>query len=436
MEALSLYRALGTITWFAALPLMRIGGIVTQKRYLFQGRLGEVPAKIAQNGPWDIWIHAVSVGEAGVARAIVDELHKIRPDTKILISSTTPAGYDHARKLMGDRCGTMICPLDFPQAVHRAANAVGPRIYACIETELWPSMIEEMHKRGAGLVLLNGRISGRSYPRYKKIRGITGTLLSKFSIICASSPASAARLRALGAPSDKIITTGNAKYQALINRPDRGRAAAISQHLGIPSGTPVVVAGSIRGGDEEHLSRAWQILEREFPELVLVIAPRHLENVPKLKKFFQEQGFSSCLWSSISEGDKASERIIIVDEIGRLFDIYGISHAAFVGGSMTPKGGQNLLEPAAWNIPVFYGPHTENFEDAALALEKAGAAGVVHSGHELAARIGEILRNRELAIAHGAACRKALLEVSADAATRQAEILASLLANHDSDCHK
>ena len=394
---------------------------------LWKGRLGRVSEEISSQAPWDIWIQAVSVGEVGVARALIHAVHSMEPSLKILVSSSTATGYERACETLGDRCGVIPYPVDFPQAVSLAANAVSPRVFACIETELWPSMLMEVRTRGAATVLLNGRISARSFPRYMKIRPVIEGLLKDFSMICASSPASSQRLLALGAPEDRLLLTGNAKYEALLDRPDPGKAMELARLLGIPPGARVMVAGSVRAGDESHVMEAWKILEKQFPDLRLVVVPRHLKNVAVLERLFAQESQPVSLYSRLLDGEtSAPSRVVLVDRIGPLFDLYGIASVAFVGGSMSPKGGQNILEPAAWACPVLYGPYTDNFEDAVNALDKEGAGGMVRDGKELASRITELLSDNAAANAVGKAARRALVNIAAGAATKQAKVLLKL----------
>ncbi len=396
----------------------------TERSELWQGRMGRLPEEITSHAPWDIWIQAVSVGEVGVAGAIVREALGMEPGLKIVVSSFTEAGYERASETLGDVCGVMPCPVDFPQAVRRAVGAIRPRVFVCIETELWPSMLQEMRRNGIATMLLNGRISARSFPRYMKIRSVISGLLHGFSMICAGSSTSARRLLELGACKERLVITGNAKYQALLARPEPASARAQAELMGIPPAARVLVAGSIRSGDEAHIIQAWKALETRFPDLHLVVVPRHLENVTMLQRLFAEQSIPFSLYSHLQEkGDSHTARVIIVDRIGPLFDLYGIASVAFVGGSLAAKGGQNILEPAAWSCPVLYGPHTENFEDATAALEKENAGGLVRNGQELADRTAHLLSDSSDSRAAGQAARKALENIASGAATRQAEAL-------------
>ena len=406
------------------MPAMKVLSMQAGNPVLWKGRMGRVPEDILASAPWDIWIQAVSVGEVGVAGALVHEVLSMEPGLRIVVSSFTAAGFERARATLGDRCGVMPCPVDFPQAVRRAVDAVRPRVFACIETELWPSMLVTMRERGIATMLLNGRISARSFPRYMKIRPVVAELLSGFSMICAGSPLSASRLLELGAGKDRLILSGNAKYQALLDRPDPAAATAQAELLGIPAGARVLVAGSIRGGDEKHIIAAWKILEKRFPDLHLIAVPRHLDNVTALERFFARESMPAVLYSKLQEGAATTpSKVVIVDRIGPLFDLYGIASVTFVGGSLSPKGGQNILEPAAWSCPVLYGPYIDNFEDAAKALEKEKADGMVQNGQELASRVIDFLSEPAAAEAAGKAARRALESIASGAATRQAEEL-------------
>ncbi len=398
----------------------------TQEAELWRGRMGRVPGRISANAPWDIWIHAVSVGEVNAAHAIVDAIRKKSPHLSLLVSSSTSAGYKRAREMLDAICGVMPCPLDFPQAVARAVAAVRPRTFATIETELWPCLLLETRNMGAKTALLNGRISSRSLPAYLRIRPAIRPLLERFDLICAASGTYASRLITLGAVEQKVFVTGNAKYEALLRRPDRQAPRALADLLGIDRNRKVVVAGSIRRGEEEPLLKAWELLGRAGHDTVLLMAPRHMKTVPVIEKAIRRRRYRYALFSDIGAGTAKPCDIIVIDRIGILFDLYGLADAAFVGGSLVPRGGQNVLEPAAWSCPVFHGPHTDNFEDAVRALEARSAGGEVKGPEMLAARIKALFDDLGGRQEQGKACRLALEDIAAGAATVQAEALTRL----------
>ncbi len=390
---------------------------------LWAGRLGVLPKTIYEGPPPDLWLQAVSVGEVNVAEAIVKALDRIAPGFKIIISSSTPAGFARAQSLLGDRCEIIPFPLDFPQVVKRLAKQLRPRVYASLETELWPNLLHAIKAKGSRMVLLNGRISKRSFPLYKKIRSLTIPVLSCFSKLCAISDIHAQRLEELGAPRDKILVTGNAKFEGLLDRPSFKKAKVLKEKLSIREDVPVWVAGSIRGGEEPIIVKAYSKIRMKHPELVVFLVPRHLEGVERIEGALKSAGFPFQLWSEIEMGKPRRCHVVLVDVIGPLFDLYGLATVAFVGGSLVPKGGQNIMEPAAWGCPIIYGPHTDNFDDARISLDKIQGGITVEDEQGLVEKLDMLLKDVKLAKEIGQRARKALEAIAQGAASKQAEVI-------------
>jgi len=390
---------------------------------MFQGRLGCLGQKVLDAAPYDIWLHAVSVGEVAAAEAIVDAIEALRPEFKVLVSATTPAGYAKAISSLGKRCIVIPYPVDFPQVVQKVVATIRPRLYACIETELWPNLIHEVRRHGGATVLLNGRISARSFPRYMRIRSLIAPVLAGFDRIAAISETTAQRLQELGADPDAITVVGNAKFEALLSRPDPRRVDALRKRIGIEDAARVMVAGSIRGNEGELVLDAYEHLKRRFPDLYLFLVPRHLNRVSYLKRHLEARGVDYRLWSSIEEEGMDGTTVALVDLIGPLYELYGLADLAFVGGSLVPKGGQNIMEPASWRCPVLFGPYTDNFEDAASALLSYEGGFRVSNPDELAAVSMRLLESEGLRMKVGDSAYRALGELSGNAASRQAELL-------------
>ncbi len=394
---------------------------------IWAARLGYVPKHIIDTGPYDIWMQAVSTGEVGVAEAIVKAIDKRTNDIKILISATTPAGIARAMSSLAPRCSVIPYPLDFPQVAQRIAGAIRPRLYACLETELWPNLIRTVQDMGSKTILINGRISAQSLPRYRKIGALIHHLLKDFSGICAISEVNKDRLAAIGAPRERIYVTGNAKFEGMLSRPDRHRVGVIRECLDINESQKVIVAGSLRGGEEKPVIDAYLTLKHSFPGLVLFLVPRHINKVSCIALYLKDKNIKFQLWSKLEMGEGRVCDVILVDLMGPLFDLYGLASAAFVGGSLVPKGGQNIMEPAAWARPVFYGPHTDNFEEARSALEIYGGGREVRCAKDLADAIKPVLDDPQIQYEQGCAAKRALMELSHGAADKQAEILLKLL---------
>ncbi|MGQ9499971.1 MAG: 3-deoxy-D-manno-octulosonic acid transferase [Dissulfurimicrobium sp.] len=427
IDMAALYEKGAAALYLAAKPVLEMWSRLEGPDGMWAGRLGDIPAQIAAAGPYDIWMQAVSVGEVAVAEAIVKAIDMKAPGVNILISATTPAGFARAASSLAPRCSVIPYPMDFPQVVKKAVRTIRPRVYACIETELWPNFVRAVHGLGSVSILINGRISERSFARYKKIKSITRPLLNKFSMICAISEVHAERLNALGAPMERIVITGNAKFEGLITRPDQERLNMLRSRMGIDASMDVFVAGSLRKGEEKLVVDACSSLLRPFPDLIFFLVPRHLKRVSSIISCLKQAGMSFQLWSGLEAGGRRVSQVVVVDVVGPLFDIYGLASVSFVGGSLVPKGGQNIMEPAAWACPVLYGPYVDNFEEAKAALDASGGGLEVRNAVELADALGSLLKNPVLRNKKGLAARAALVELSQGAASRQADMLIYLL---------
>ncbi len=420
---LGCYKAIASASYPILRPALLLKARLEGPESLWAGRLGELPDTVCEDGPPDLWLQAVSVGEVNVAEALVRALDHIAPGMKIVISTTTPAGFARAQSLLEDRCAIIPFPLDFPQVVKRLTKYLRPRVYASLETELWPNLLQAVKACNSRMVLLNGRISKASFPWYRRIKSLTKPVLGCFSKLCAISEVHAERLEALGAPRDRILVTGNAKFEGLLNRPSHTKASSCRKRLGIGDDVPIWVAGSIRGGEEGAVVDAYSKIRMKHPKLVVFMVPRHLEGVDRLGDALNSAGLAYQLWSEIEMGRRRRCHVIVVDVIGPLFELYGIADVAFVGGSLVPKGGQNLMEPAAWSCPVLYGPHTDNFDDARICLERSKGGILIHDADSLADQISMLLDNPDRILDVGNRARSALEEVAQGAASRQAEVI-------------
>jgi len=408
-------------------PFLELWSRLEGNNGMWSGRLGHLPNYVAATGPQDLWLQAVSVGEVAVAEALVQAIDRRAPGLKILISVTTPAGFARAISSLGTRCSVIPYPLDFPQIVRRMAIEVRPRVYACLETELWPNLISAVRQFGGKTVLLNGRISAKSFPRYLRLLSITRPLLAGFSKICAISDIHANRLAALGAPMDRIQITGNAKFEGLLSRPDPGRVMGLRNRLRIENSIKVLVAGSLRGGEEKEVISAYDLLQPRWSDMIFFLVPRHLNKVSSIISALNKKSIPYQLWSEMEVNQRRTAKVVVVDVIGPLFDLYGLATAAFVGGSLVPKGGQNLLEPAAWGCPVIYGPHTDNFEEARITLESHGGGQEVKNGKDLAEAVNLLFEEPLKREKRGRRGRSALEALAKGVATKQTDILLQVL---------
>jgi 3-deoxy-D-manno-octulosonic-acid transferase len=374
-----------------------------------------------------LWIHAVSVGEVGVAGALVAALDRIRPGTDIVLSTMTPQGQELARARFATRAHPIYFPLDVLGPVRRALGHLRPDLVVCLETELWPNFLGEAQRLGIPVVLLNGRISARSYPRYRKLRWLIAPLLRGFAALAMISAADAERIIAMGAPVGRVAVTGNMKGAGLLERAELSRADTLRLKLHIASDQPVLVAGSIRDQELTWLPEVFLELVKGRPELVGIFAPRHLHRLGRLEEWFRRHGLPFQRYSYLADGREVRRAgVILVDRVGDLFDLYGVAELTFCGGSLVPLGGQNILEPAAWGKAVFYGPHMENFLEERRLLEEGGCGISVVSRDELLERMGHHLAHPDERRLTGSKARAAL-EGRDRIALRQAELLRDVL---------
>lgn len=363
-----------------------------------------------------IWIHAVSVGEVRAALPLVRALAQRHPDYRVWLTTMTPTGSATVRALFAERVAHSYVPYDLPSAIERFLERVRPVAAIIMETEIWPNLYHRLAARGVPLVMANVRVSERSFRRYLKLKGLTRATLAQVSAFAAQSQADAERLRALGAPAQAVHVTGSVKFELELPASLHEAAQGLRREWGALR--PVWVAGSTHAGEEEHLLEAYRALKGRFPDQLLVLVPRHPERFSAVARLARRQGLRTALRSETRGAalDPAVE-VLVGDSMGELMLFYGAADVAFIGGSLVPKGGQNLLEAAALGTPVVFGPHMFNFREIArLALER-GAAVQVHDAAALGAAIGDFLGNADRRFAAGEAGRR-LIEENRGAAAR------------------
>jgi 3-deoxy-D-manno-octulosonic-acid transferase len=332
-----------------------------------------------------IWLHASSVGEVQAARALLPELKKAWPDADYILSTMTEQGRLTARQQLGDEVHCMYAPLDIHWIVRRVMNHFRPTIYICLETELWPAVLLAGKKAGMKLFLLNGRLSARSLSRYRLISSFMEEVLSCFSVISVIQDQDGERFRALGAADNTVTVQGNAKYDLTFweSSPEE-TAAHYRRLLGLAKGQPMLIAGSTHGGEEEMLLQAFEALQQDkrFEELVLLLAPRHLNRLPEVETLLTSGDTPFQRYSEVCQQGRIA-RVVLVDVVGELARLYSAATYVFCGGSLVEYGGHNIMEAAAFGRPVIYGPSMKDFADAVTLLESAGAGFQVHSTAEL-----------------------------------------------------
>jgi 3-deoxy-D-manno-octulosonic-acid transferase len=373
-----------------------------------------------------VWLHAASVGEVQTARALLPALRDQLPGAVFLLSTMTEQGRAVAISQLESDVECFLAPLDLPFAVKKVTRRVRPDLYICLETELWPNLLRQLKETGAELVLLNGRLSERSLGHYLKIRGLMREVLSCFSRISVIQPVDAERFIMLGAAREKVVINGNAKYD-LARAPDAQTGEKYRRLLKLEPEQRVLIAGSTRQGEERLLVAAYQQLRKKWPDLICILAPRHLERLSEVRLLLDKAGENFELLSELRKRDRIHS-IVLVDTMGELADIYAVGTYIFCGGSLVKRGGHNIMEAAVWGKPVFYGPYMNDFADAKELLETAGAGFKVDSAENLSAAITALAENPG---AYGHAARQAGAAVlrQQGSARRQARLAAEALKN-------
>jgi 3-deoxy-D-manno-octulosonic-acid transferase len=351
------------------------------------------------------WIHAVSVGEAATAVPLVEAITRRWPQLGIVMTTVTPTGARIVADRLAGRAVHRYFPIDLPGPVRRALDAVNPRFFLCMETELWPNLLRALAARGVPSMIANGRISDRSFRRYRLVRFFTARMLTHVRVLAMQSEEDARRIIALGARPERVVVTGNIKSDLI--PPEGGGDALWQRLLGLDEGEPVWVAGSTHRGEEAIVLDVYLRLRARVPTLTLVLAPRHPERVAEVERLVRERRLQPVRRSGLPKS-QARGAVIIVDTVGELAQIYRVASVVFVGGSLAPTGGHNMLEPALLRKPVLFGPHTTNFRESAELLLEAGGALVVRDGAELEAHMAALLVDAERCRLMGEAAFKAV----------------------------
>ena len=375
-------RSLYTLLIYLAMPLVLIYLLARGLRssdYLkrWQERFGRFEAPTDQDG---IIVHAVSMGEVNAASMMVRELARRLPDYPLCLTTLTPTGSARVRELFGESVFHVYIPFDVPGAVRRFLDRVRPRLLVIMETEIWPNLYREADARGIPILIVNARISEHSFGSYRRLRGLTGSALRRASAIGAQSTLDRERLLEIGARAEQLTVTGNMKFDVRVPPSLAEQGEAIRVAWGAQR--PILVAGSTHEGDERALLTAFGRLLTVVPDALLVLVPRHPERFGRAAQLARQAGLSVALRST-GLSCPPDVQCFIVDAMGELLLFYAACDVAFVGGSLEPIGGHNVLEPAALSKPVVFGPHTGNFAEITEQMLGCGAALRVTDAAEL-----------------------------------------------------
>jgi 3-deoxy-D-manno-octulosonic-acid transferase len=331
-----------------------------------------------------------------------------------------------ARRIVAGATSFIYYPLDIPFVVKKVIAKVRPDIFILTETELWPNFIRMCKEQGAKVIMVNGRISRRSYQRYALTKFFWKDILNLIDEMGVISAIDAERLKAIGMAPARVHVMGNAKYDSLATKASPPIRKEMQRKLNLTEMDRVFVAGSTHDGEEKIVLNVYRRLLETYPDFKLIIIPRHPERGHAVLSLVKEIGFDDCITMTDIEGGRhrTGERIIVIDVIGELFKVYSLASMVFCGGSLVPKGGQNILEPAAWGKVIFYGPSMDDFRDEKELLEKAGAGITVKSGDELLAGILTVMADPDALARKGEAGRRIVVS-NMGAADRYAEMVRS-----------
>jgi 3-deoxy-D-manno-octulosonic-acid transferase len=347
----------------------------------FAQRIGRLSATLRPTAPGEdcIWIHAVSVGEVMAVAGLAEELRRLFPESRLVLSTTTQAGQKLARQRYGDS-SVFYFPLDLAFCIRPYLKRLRPRLVILAETEFWPNFLRLSKESGSQVAVVNARISDRSFPGYRRWRSWLGKTLAKVDIFLAQSEEDRRRLTEIGVPRERVMVTGNLKFDQA--------APAITPFTAqlrraLPAGEngPVIVCGSTLEGEEEMLLAAFQSILSDFPEAVMIIAPRHPERFQGVADLIAGRGFTlwrRSRWQGAGDAPLAGG-VMLLDSIGELAGTYSLAKLAFVGGSLVAGGGHNILEPARYGLPIVVGEHTENFRDIMRLFVETQAIEVIHA---------------------------------------------------------
>ncbi len=424
-----LYNLLLSLATILALPVLLVFILITgrYKESLGQ-RFGFVSWRVLNDASLRprLWIHACSVGEVSVISPIITEIKKIYPSSCIIVSNTTKTGHDFAKQVLRDVSSYMYFPLDFWWVVGRALRVVIPDIFIVSETEIWPNFLRKARKLGVKTIMVNGRISMGSFGGYMKVRPLMKQALQNLDVMSMIGKDDARRIVSMGASQERVFVNGNSKYDGLADHVHPDFEEDIRKTLNISGDDKVFVAGSTRKGEDEIIIEAYLKFVKVYPDMLMVIAPRHIERTGEVEKLLCQNNLGFILKTDLDAGVVRNRQVILLNTIGDLSKVYSVGTIVFCGASLVTLGGHNVLEAAAWGKVVFYGPSMENFLDAKQLLETVGA-GIEINGADDLVEVGlELLEDVERLHSLGEAGRRVVM-ANRGAAKRSAMLVQKLL---------
>ena len=420
-----------TLVFFAVVSPYFAYQAIRYRKYIstLRQRLGYLPVSFNVDGDQSIWIHAVSVGEALTARALAAELKQAYPRLRLFISTTTIAGQQVARQNVQHVDDVFYFPFDLGAIVRRTLRLVKPRLFVMMETEIWPNLLRRCRETGVKTMVVNGRISARSYPRYRLVRPFFRRVLADIDRFCVQNEESRRRLLDLGAESARITVTGSLKFDSLTHPGPSASARGddrVLRFFRISENRPVVVAGSTMRGEEAAVLDAFGHVRGSATRALLVIAPRHPERFAEVEALAAEAGFRTARRSELTIDEEPRADVVVLDTIGELAQLYQIATVVFVGGSLVDTGGHNILEPAIFGRPIVFGPYMRNFAEIAQAFLAGGAAVQVRAAADLEQTLRQLLTDAGERARLGTAARQ-IVEANRGAREKTLAVVTGLL---------
>jgi 3-deoxy-D-manno-octulosonic-acid transferase len=389
--------------------------------------MGRLPVSFNLDGDESVWIHAVSVGEALMVRALVGDLRERYPHLKVFLSTTTLTGQQIAKRIQGVD-GVFFFPFDLPIFVNRTLLLVRPRLFLMMETEIWPNLLRRCRKLGIKTILVNGRISSRSYPRYRLARPFFRRVLADVDRLCMQSDESARRIIDIGADPARVTVTGSLKFDSL-ETPAMAAGRGVSRvlrYFRIPPGRQVFIAASTFKGEEAAVLAAFAAVRRASPGALAIIAPRKPERFAEAEELARAEGLRVVRRSALAVDAEPRADVVILDSMGELAHLFQVATVVFVGGSLVAQGGHNILEPAVHGKPIVFGPHMENFAEISATFLQNQAAIQVPDAAGLAETVARLMSDSVERARLGAAAR-ALVEANRGAKDRTLDAIAEIL---------
>jgi len=382
-----LYNSLLTLGLILSSPFFGFK-IITTSHYRkgLSQRLGicskDVFKKVVDEKP--LWIHAASVGEVLGSLPVIEGIRQINPELPILLSTMTATGNHMAKERASGVRAITFFPLDHPWVVRRTISLVNPRAFLMAETEIWPNFLMELGRRGIPAMLFNGRISTRSFQWYKRFRFFFASPLATISIFCMQSSLDAQRIIEMGANPERVTVSGNVKFDQQPPEITQKERETLLQTLGLRAGQPILIAGSTHRGEEEFMLKVLHRLSPEYPDLVLILAPRYLERVKEVEVLLKRERIPWKRKSQLqARGEREGAAVILLDTLGELSKLYSLGTLIFVGGSLVRVGGHNILEPLFFKKPVFFGPFMDHFREISDEVLRRGAGFQIREVEEM-----------------------------------------------------